>query len=158
MKLQKLIFLSFTHTAMLAFGFIIGIYMLPILTAPPSPSITDINRTSAQALYRTEFTRDLKGSDALHWGEGKVSISQSYISLLGELAPGPEYRLYLSPEFVETESEFKRLKSSMELIGDIKTFDNFIVKVPTGTHLSKYNTVIVWCEAFDEFITSAQYH
>ena len=142
---------------MLACGFAIGIYVLPILTAPPSPSVSDIKAVSIQADYKTEFIRELKGSDALHWGEGKVSISANYVTLLGELAPGPKYKLYLSPEFVETEAEFERLKPTMKLVGDVNTFENFMVKVEPSIKLSQYNTVVVWCEAFGEFITSAKY-
>lgn len=142
---------------MLACGFVIGIYVLPIITAPPSPSESDIKTISIQADYKTEFKRNLKGSDLLHWGDGKVSISSSYITLLGELAPGPEYKLYLSPEFVETEAEFEQLKSTMILVGDVKTFDNFMVKVEPNIKISQFNTVVVWCEAFGEFITSAKY-
>lgn len=42
-------------------------------------------------------------------------------------------------------------------VGDVNTFDNFMVKVEPGITLSQYNTVVVWCEAFGEFITSAKY-
>lgn len=142
---------------MLACGFAIGVYVLPILTAPPSPSVSDIKAVSIQADYKTEFIRELKGSDALHWGEGNVSLNENYVTLLGKLAPGPKYKLYLSPEFVETEAEFERLKPTMKLVGDVNTFDNFMVKVESGIKLSQYNTVVVWCEAFGEFITSAKY-
>jgi hypothetical protein len=45
----------------------------------------------------------------------------------------------------------------MALVGDVKTFNNFVVKVPPGVSPSKYTTVIVWCETFSEFITSARY-
>jgi hypothetical protein len=41
--------------------------------------------------------------------------------------------------------------------GDIKTFENFIVSVPDGIDINRYNTVIVWCESFGEFITAASY-
>jgi hypothetical protein len=157
MKIRKFILLTITHLSMLACGFVIGIYLLPILAAPPSPSESDIKTISIQADYKTEFKRNLKGSDFLHWGDGKVSISSGYITLLGELAPGPEYKLYLSPEFVETEAEFEQLKSTMKLVGDVKTFDNFMVKVEPSINLSQFNTVVVWCEAFGEFITSAKY-
>ena len=44
---------------------------------------------------------------------------------MGELAPSPDYKLYLSSGFVETEAEFLGLKPSMALVGDVKTFDNF---------------------------------
>ncbi len=157
MQIRKLILFSFTHVSMLAFGFILGIYSLPILIAPPAPSIADIEAIALQADYRAEFRRDLKGSDLLHWGEGKVSISTNYITLLGALAPGPDYKLYLSPEFVETETEFEHIKPSMKLVGDVNTFENFRVTLAPNINLSQFNTVVVWCETFGQFITSAKY-
>ncbi|MCA3160223.1 MAG: DM13 domain-containing protein [Burkholderiales bacterium] len=99
----------------------------------------------------------LKDSDALHWGEGKVSVSADVISFHSKLAPGPDYKLYLSPVFVETEADFKRLKANMARVGDIKTFDNFVVSVPAGIDTSKYSAVIIWCERFSQFITAASY-
>ena len=79
------------------------------------------------------------------------------MTFAGRIAPGPDYRLYLSPEFVETEAAFLALKPAMVQLGPVKTFENFVVSVPEGVDPSEYNTVIVWCEAFGEFITSAQY-
>ena len=78
-------------------------------------------------------------------------------AFMGKLAPGPDYKLYLSPEFAETEAEFNRFKPSMVLIGEVKTFENFIVKVSPNIDLAAYNTVVVWCETFGEFITAAKY-
>ncbi|MDC8831340.1 DM13 domain-containing protein [Alteromonas gilva] len=157
MQIKKILLLAITHLSMLALGVIVGIYTLPILTAPPAPSDAEIARTAANAEYHGVFKRDLQGSDFLHWGEGKVAIGKSEITLQGKLAPGPDYKLYLSPQFVETEAEFDQLKADMLQIGDIKTFKNFRVKVAPGTRLTQYNTVVVWCESFGEFITSAKY-
>jgi hypothetical protein len=84
-------------------------------------------------------------------------VSRKHIALAGELAPGPDYKLYLSPEFVETEADFKRLKASMARVGDVKTFKNFLVAVPEDVDPAGYNTVIVWCERFSQFITAAKY-
>ena len=42
-------------------------------------------------------------------------------------------------------------------VGEIKTFENFVVKVSPDVELSNFNSVIVWCETFGQFITSAQY-
>ena len=157
MKIRSLILLVFSHLSIGILGFVIGIYALPIIIAPPSPSETEIEAMSIKAVYTAEFSRDRKGSDTLHWGEGKVSIGERYITLMGELAPGPDYKLYLSPEFVETEADFERLKSSMALVGDVKTFENFAVTVAPSIDLLQFNTVVVWCETFGEFITSAKY-
>lgn len=76
---------------------------------------------------------------------------------MGKLAPGPDYKLYLSPEFVETEADFNRLKSEMVRVGDVKTFENFLVPVPESIDPAAYNTVVVWCESFGQFITAAKY-
>ena len=45
----------------------------------------------------------------------------------------------------------------MARVGDVKTFENFVVPVPASIDVSAYNTVIVWCESFGQFITAAKY-
>lgn len=45
----------------------------------------------------------------------------------------------------------------MVRVGDVRTFDNFVVPLPDPVDVAQYNTVIVWCESFSQFITSAQY-
>lgn len=154
--MRKLL-LAGSHLLAVAIGFVLGVYMLPILLAPAAPSAADVAAHADQASFKSEFRRDLKGSDVLHWGEGVVFITPASIALAGELAPGPDYKLYLSPEFVETAADFKRLKASMVRIGDVKTFRNFVVTVPGTVDPARYNTVIVWCETFSKFITSARY-
>jgi hypothetical protein len=128
--------LAITHLAFAAGGFALGIYALPILMAPDAPSSAEVAGLQSKSAYSGEFRRDLADSDILHWGEGTV---------------------YLSPEFVETENDFMALKSSMVQVGPVKTFENFIVPLPEGIDPSSYNTVIIWCEAFGQFITAAQY-
>jgi len=155
--MKKFLLLIISHAAIGAVGFAGGIYMLPILIAPPAPAEAEVLEFASQAQFTSEFRRDLAGSDALHWGEGVVSVSRSAVSLMGKLAPGPDYKLYLSPEFVETEADFTRLKMSMVRIGDVKTFENFIVDVPPGIDPSNFTSVIVWCESFGQFITAARY-
>lgn len=155
--MKKLLLLLVTHGIVAAIGFGAGIYALPILTAPPAPEAAEVEAIAAQATFNAEFKRDLKDSDALHWGEGKLSVGEKSISLMGKLAPGPDYILYLSPEFVETEADFKRLKETMVPVGSVKTFENFVVSVPEGVDPAAYNTAIVWCESFGQFITAAQY-
>jgi hypothetical protein len=154
---RKILILLVTHALVGVVGFVAGIYALPILTAPPSPSEADVRAVTTAALYSGQFRRNLKGSDVLHWGEGTVSISRNAVALQGRVAPGPDYKLYLSPEFVETKADFMRLKPRMVRVGDVVTFENFMVSLPTAIDPSAYNTVIVWCEAFSMFITSANY-
>jgi hypothetical protein len=155
--LKNLIALTLTHAAAGAIGFALGVYLLPILIAPAAPAAAEVSALARQAQYRGEFRRDLADSDALHWGEGIVSVGPAVVSLQGKLAPGPDYKLYLSPEFVDTEARFAQLKPRMRRIGDVKTFDGFAVALPADVDLAAYDTVIVWCEAFGQFITAAKY-
>lgn len=155
--MRRKLFLAVSHVLAAAVGFAMGIYALPILTAPAAPSAAEVASHTNQAMYTGRFRRDLKGSDILHWGEGTVSVGRQSIAFVGKLAPGPDYKLYLSPEFVETEADFKRLKKRMVRVGEVKTFENFIVPMPESVDPAHYNTVIVWCESFAQFITAASY-
>lgn len=157
MNARRALLLVATHAGVAVAGFAAGIYTLPILIAPAPPSAEELRAATTQVQFTGEFRRDLKGSDLLHWGEGIVSIGPGAISLTGRLAPGPDYKLYLSPEFVETEADFIRLKKTMVRVGDVKTFENFVVAVPDGIEPGKYSAVIVWCETFSQFITAARY-
>ena len=154
---MRWIILSITHGLVLAIGFALGIYLLPILTAPPSVDRGVLAETAKAAQFEAAFTRDLKGSDLLHWGEGRVSVSPTKIAHDGKLSPGPDYKLYLVPDFVEDEAAFLALKERSLRVGDVKTFDGFLIDLPEGTDINAYTTVLVWCEAFGEFITAAKY-
>ena len=157
MKLKIILLLVATHLSIGAAGFSLGIYVLPILVAPHGPSESVVSAMTNRATYSGVFSKDRKDSDTLHWGEGQLAIGTDFIALMGELSPGPDYKLYLAKEFVETETEFNRLKSTMVRVGDIRTFDNFILKLSPEIDPAQYNTAIVWCETFGQFITSAQY-
>ncbi len=155
--MKRLVLLIVSHGAAAAVGFAAGIYILPILIAPPAPADSEVKAVAASAQFTGQFRRDLKDSDALHWGEGTVAVSRSAVSLQGSLAPGPDYKLYLSPAFVETKADFVRLKEKMVRIGDVRTFENFVVPLPASIDPAAFNTVIVWCESFSQFITAAKY-
>lgn len=155
--MKKALLLAASHGLAIVLGFALGIYLLPILTAPDAPDAAQVQAAAAGAQYSGEFRRDLKGSDPLHWGEGRVTVSPAAVTLAGRIAPGPAYRLYLVPQFVETKEDFLRVKGRSRAVGDIRTFENFIVPLPPGTPLADYDTVVVWCEAFSQFITAARY-
>ena len=89
--------------------------------------------------------------------EVQASCDRVVIIHEGKLAPGPDYKLYLVPEFVEHEDEFEPIKASAIQLGDVKTFDGLILDIPEGVDIEAYNTILIWCEAFGEFITAAQY-
>ncbi|MDS1779244.1 DM13 domain-containing protein [Vibrio vulnificus] len=149
--------LIISHIAMLVCGVGVGIYLLPILIQPTSPSQQAIASVMLAPSYRGEFSRDRADSDFLHWGKGKLVIDAQSIAFSGELAPGPDYKLYLSPTFIETEADFLANKEQLVRVGDVKTFDRFILPIPSDVDVANYTTAIVWCETFSQFITSAKY-
>ena len=155
--MRKLVLLTVTHGLALAAGFGLGIYYLPILIAPQAPTLAEVASLSAAAEFAGTFRKDLKGSDLLHWGEGKVTVGRSAVALMGKVAPGPDYKLYLAPAFVDTREGFLALKERAVRVGDVKTFENFIVRVPESVDPSRYNTVVLWCETFSMFISAAKY-
>jgi hypothetical protein len=154
---MKKLLLLLSHLGFGAAGFALGIYTLPILIAPPAPDDAEIAQVSQSAAFTGNFRRDLKGSDFLHWGEGDVSVSSHKIAHKGKLAPGPDYKLYLTSGFVEDEAQFEAVKQAAARIGDVKTFNGFVLEVPAGIDINEYDTVVVWCETFREFISAAKY-
>jgi hypothetical protein len=154
---MRMLFLPISHLLALAIGFAGGIYALPILIAPPPPAADELAAAASSARYRAELRRDLPGSDMLHWGEGTISIGADAIALNGRLAPGPDYVLYLSPQFVQTESEVLQHKASMVRVGAVRTFENFLVPLPDTVNPDDFSTVLIWCETFSQFISAGQY-
>lgn len=155
--MMKAIALVLSHALVAFAGFAAGIYVLPILIAPEPPATAELQSLEATARFTGRFRRDLRGSDFLHWGEGVVAVGETSVSLRGTLAPGPDYKAYLSPEYVETEAEFQAVKLRAVRLGDVRAFTNFVVGVPPDVDVERYNTVVIWCETFAQFITAAQY-
>ncbi len=164
-KIKVLLLLAMSHTTIAICAFMLGIYTLPILMAPADPSSGALALSIKNTRYVATISDNLTDSDWLHWGKGTFSIGDDYIVFQGTLAPGPDYRLYLSPSFVQTEADFNQLKSSMIEIGEVNSFGNYIhplngsmnKTLNKNVNIEHYNTVIIWCESFNQFITSAQF-
>ncbi|MGC6471290.1 MAG: DM13 domain-containing protein [Parvibaculales bacterium] len=146
--------------AALPVGFALGVYFLPILVASEGADEQALIIAQANTLARATFSRDLKGSDRLHWGEGALIISteggQTYATLDGQVSPGPDYKLYLSPQFVDDEASFLAVKHDSLKVADITGFINFRVMLPVTVKVRDYAAVVVWCERFGEFITAGR--
>ncbi len=141
-------------------GFGLGVYFLPIITAEEGAKQAVVEQAMKQALRRGVFDRGLGDSDGAHWGEGEIVLSseqgRQYLTLNGEIAPGPDYRLYLTPELVMTEDAFLAIKERSARVASIKAYRNFRVEVPDSIDPSAYAAVLIWCESFSEFITAAE--
>ncbi len=141
-------------------GFALGIYFLPIIIASEGATETQLSAAKENALARASFIRDLKGSDSMHWGEGELLISmedgQLYATLDGEVAPGPDYKIYLTPMFVDDKDSFLAIKQDSHKVADIDGFNNFRTMLPVSTKVDDYTAVVIWCERFEKFITAGR--
>ena len=157
-KKRKFKFIQvFTHTISLSIGCMIGIYLLPIMIAPEKPSINEFQKVINSAQFDAVFVKDLKESDILHWAKGQISLSKTEIAFRGKISPGPDYKLYLTKKFVQTKKDFLKIKNQSVEIGEIKSFNGFIISTKEEIDITAYNSVVIWCEAFSRFISAAKY-
>ena len=141
-------------------GFGLGVYFLPILVEQEGAQLETLMQAQQFAEKSGTFSRDLRGSDRLHWGEGIITLSREaegyYLTLDGKVAPGPDYRLYFTEALVEDEAAFLAVKEQAAYVGEVKAYTNFRLAVPPAIDVARYGAVIVWCERFGEFITAAE--
>ena len=141
-------------------GFLLGVYTLPIVVEwrhgvqdralPPEVSEDD---------SQGEFDRNSPGSDALHWGEGRIRVSQGNLVFEENvrLAPGPDYRIYLSKTFAQTREEFLEVKPVSVEIASLDVFSGPLsFSIPPEVDTDVYDNIVVWCEAFAMYIASAR--
>lgn len=110
MKTRLKVILLISHLAVLGAGTGTGIYLLPILTAQENASLNEINDVRKLAKYKGDFKRNQKGSDVLHWAEGELYVTDNEIAFKGEVAPGPDYKIYLTKKQAVDKSSFLEMK------------------------------------------------
>ncbi len=141
-------------------GFATGIYTLPLIIEYRSDRPPVVNVTPAVATDPIgQFNRASPGSDPLHWGEGTVRISDGKLIFEDDvkLAPGPDYRIYLSRKFAETKSGFEKIKAQAIEIAKLRTFSGPLAfDLPEDLNTNEFDNVIVWCETFSMYIASAR--
>ena len=170
-------FLKYTLTWLVGtgMGFAAGVYTLPIIVASenakqmaeqtiiPKTEMVMVDKTLPQKIvnqtYTGTFNPDAMDSDFLHRGWGDVTVVDGYVTFHAnvKLTPGPDYRLYAIKKYTESESEFWYTKSDAVQISEIKQFNGQQkFKLPTGLDVSEYDALLIWCEAFKQFITVAK--
>ncbi|MDQ6192403.1 hypothetical protein M3O75_31215 (plasmid) [Klebsiella pneumoniae] len=73
-------------------------------------SLNEINDVRKLAKYKGDFKRNQKGSDVLHWAEGELYVTDNEIAFKGEVAPGPDYKIYLTKKQAVDKSSFLEMK------------------------------------------------
>ena len=141
-------------------GFLLGIYALPILVEWRHGVQERAQAPEGAAEDpRGAFDRNSPGSDALHWGEGSVRVSQGQLVFEDDvrLSPGPDYRVYLTKTFAQTREEFLGIKAGAVEIASLEVFSGpQSFPIPPEVDPDVYDNVVVWCEAFAMYIASTR--
>ena len=130
-----------------------GIAMIAALVM--SVAITPIENAFAEKTASNEISSTFKGADFFHNVEGTATIvtleDGSQTLQFGDdfkSTPGPDVYVYLATD--DRASEFVNL-------GKIQQNDGAQgYEIPVGTDLSKYNKILIWCQAFGVLFGTAE--
>lgn len=138
-------------------GFAAGLFFFPFIFPPP-PAAEKLaqNEVAAPVASRGTFIH-ADPSDRFHWGRGTVTVRQGSVFLEPdfEVGPGPKYHVYLMPNAgVRTSAD---IKGQMFVdLGRLRAFKGSQrYSIPAGVDVSKYGSIIIWCEQFSVLISPA---
>lgn len=140
-----------------AAGFALGIFVYPYLFLADIVATEQVDSRAQRRLVANGNFIHANPSDPIHYGKGKVTVYDRLVFLEAdfEVGPGPKFHVYLVPEKRVTPSTDVARTMYVDL-GRLKAFkgsQNY--PIPAGIDLSKYGSVVVWCEQFGVLISPA---
>lgn len=138
------------------FGVAVGFFAFPYVFPPPDAMESLRAEAAAEPLAKGSFIH-ANPSDPVHYGRGGVSVYADTVFLEKdfEVGPGPKYHVYLVPKAMVRESGHVAQTMFIDL-GRLRAFkgsQNYAI--PAGVDLSKFDSVVIWCEQFEVLISPA---
>jgi len=143
-------------------GFALGIFVYPYIFLADIVATEKVPDKAAGQPERKVLARGTfihaNPSDPIHYGKGRVTVYEGLVHLEPdfEVGPGPKYHVYLVPEKEVTPSTNVARTMFVDL-GRLKAFkgsQNY--DLPAGVELSKFGSVVIWCEQFGVLISPAK--
>jgi hypothetical protein len=137
-------------------GVALGFFFFPYVFPPP-PAVEQLAGTERGKLVATGQFIHANPSDPIHYGKGGVSVYEGLVFLHDdfEVGPGPKFHVYLVPE--EKVRDAGQVTGTMFVdLGRLRAFkgsQNY--RIPAGTDLAKFPSVVIWCEQFSVLISPA---
>jgi hypothetical protein len=139
-----------------AFGVALGFFLFPFVFPPPEAAEQLATSERGKLVATGEFIH-ANPSDPVHYGKGKVSVYEGVVYLHDdfEVGPGPAFHVYLVP--AANIRDAGQVTNSMFIdLGGLRAFkgsQNY--RIPPGVDLSKFPSVVIWCEQFSVLISPA---
>lgn len=139
------------------FGIAVGFFAFPYVFPPPPAAEQLTHADRERPVLATAMFIHANPSDPVHWGKGSVTVREDSVFLHEdfEVGPGPKFHVYLVPKaMIRASSD---LKGQMFVdLGRLRAFKGSQrYTIPAGVDLSKYQSVIIWCEQFSVLISPA---
>ena len=137
-------------------GIGVGFYIFPFVF-PPAEATETLAAEEVATTVATGTFIHANPSDPVHYGRGRVRVTEQSVFLESdfEVGPGPAYRVYLvAADGVRTASDVT--ESQHINLGTLRAFKGGQrYAIPAGTDLSRYKSVVIWCEQFSVLISPA---
>ncbi len=139
-----------------AFGVALGFFLFPYVFPPPEAKDQLTQAEASKLVAKGEFIQP-NPNDPIHYGKGAVSVYPETV-FLGEdfeVGPGPDFHVYLVPR--------SSIRSSSDLgdamfidLGRLRAFKGSQkYPIPAGIDLTKFPSVVIWCQQFSVLISPA---
>ncbi len=138
------------------FGVALGFFLFPYVFPPPE-AMEQLTAAEKTGLVAEGTFIHANPSDPIHYGKGRVSVYEKTVFLHDdfEVGPGPKFHVYLVPK--------SDIRASSDLsdvmfvdLGRLRSFKGSQkYEIPPGLDLSKYKSVVIWCEQFAVLISPA---
>jgi len=139
-----------------AFGVALGFFLFPYVFPPPE-AMDKLTQAEASKLVAKGQFIHANPSDPIHYGKGGVSVYEGVVFLHEdfEVGPGPAFHVYLVPK--ANIRDAGEVTGTMFVdIGGLRAFKGSQkYPVPAGVDLTKFPSVVIWCERFSVLISPA---
>jgi hypothetical protein len=139
-----------------AFGVALGFFLFPYVFAPPEAKDQLTQAESSKLLAKGEFIH-VNPNDPIHYGKGGVSVHENVVFLNEdfEVGPGPAFHVYLVP--VANVRDAGQVTGTMFVdLGGVRAFKGSQkYPIPAGVDLTKFPSVVIWCQQFSVLISPA---
>jgi hypothetical protein len=139
-------------------GFTAGIFIYPYVFLADIVATDKVENPAARKVVAKGTFIHANPSDPIHHGRGGLTVYEGLLHLESdfEVGPGPKFHVYLVPE-KNVVPDTPVAKTMFVDLGRLKAFkgsQNY--EVPPGTDVTRYGSVVIWCEHFGVLISPAE--